>query len=185
MTTEAVPFYRTHIVLSPVDNPPNKRADDGATFGGKARKQGIIIIDRRALARDCLVSAIRTFKTNRRIEHFSTVHGLLQQDWRRLAPSLLVYCYHETGDNPEGLEEEVSALNGAPERVPFVLVADVDDIEIIDRAFQVGMCGFVPSTQSLQVLMQAVAPLVGTAPRGISTRLAAWSAPILPRPQEL
>jgi hypothetical protein len=23
MTTEAVPFYRTHIVLSPVDNPPN------------------------------------------------------------------------------------------------------------------------------------------------------------------
>lgn len=26
---------------------------------------------------------------------FSTVHELLQQDWRRLAPSLVMYCYHE------------------------------------------------------------------------------------------
>lgn len=116
----------------------------------------LFIIDRREFARDCLAAALRVSRNNRPVEVFSDVNELQMKATLQSAPSLILFCLHDSKNSTAFLEDELSLLSKAVHAAPVVLLSDVEDISIIVRALKSGVRGYIPANLPLRLAIQAI-----------------------------
>jgi DNA-binding NarL/FixJ family response regulator len=118
--------------------------------------RGLIIIDRRNFARDCLTAAFRAANGNRPVEAYSDVNELNLKKPGAAAISAVLICLHETAGNEMLVADELRSLSSELPTVPIVLISDFEDVSIVNRALQHGVRGFIPSNLPLKVVLQAI-----------------------------
>jgi DNA-binding NarL/FixJ family response regulator len=123
---------------------------------GDVEKGAIIVIDKRALFRDCLVRCLRASVANRVVLDFAS-----RAEWQEEAadlppPALVLFCNPTLSDTAVESARELELLYRACESVPLVLISDSEDVDDILLALQSGARGYVPTSLTLDVAVGAI-----------------------------
>jgi DNA-binding NarL/FixJ family response regulator len=143
-------IYPTSVELS--------EAMNGAAYEGSslAMTRSLVIIDVRALDRECLAYCIALHKLDMRVLAFGSV-----EEWKRNSedyPPLAAILLNIGGkriDEPS-VAEEIGRLSSEFE-VPIIVLADTDDLGQIMRALECGAKGYIPSSVNIEVCIEAIA----------------------------
>ncbi|WP_082483855.1 response regulator transcription factor [Methylobacterium sp. Leaf87] len=118
----------------------------------------IILIDRRPLVGQCLLASLRTTD---KISTFELYPSLDQ--WKsevsRLAACLVVFCLpgHQAADaDLAAISHDLAELGAWNETIPTMVMSDSESPETIVKILQLGVKGYIPTTSSLDVAVQAL-----------------------------
>lgn len=116
----------------------------------------IVLVDHRPLVGQCLLTSLRGLD---RVTTFELYPSL--QHWRDgtlHAASLVVLCM----PGGQAADAELASINRSLENlrawndaVSVIVMSDTENAEVIVRAFQLGVKGYIPTTSSLDVAVQA------------------------------
>jgi DNA-binding NarL/FixJ family response regulator len=146
---------RTAGPVRDIDQPTGFETNTGAlsSLADAATSRSIVIIERRALIRDCLR---RCFKqaSDLDVMAVSTV-----QEWLEVAPttsaSLVVLSIAGTSKNPEA-QRDIGRLVQGPSARPTIVLSDGDELEQIISVLDSGARGYIPTDLTLDVAIEAV-----------------------------
>ena len=112
----------------------------------------IVIIERRLLLRECLARALQ------RIVGLSVLSFPSVEDWRDAAKdmSASVVVLSVGNSSTEKIQCEIALLNQVPKSPPLVIFSDDEAPEEIVTALSKGVRGFIPTSVSLDVAVQAM-----------------------------
>jgi DNA-binding NarL/FixJ family response regulator len=135
-------------------DPPHTENDKRT--GEQPRGRSLLIIDDRALDRQCLAYCISAHKMDMDVLAFGSVDEWERKrhDYPPLAAVLLNIGGKKIGD--PGVSEEVTRLSSAFE-APVIVLADADDLPQIMKALECGAKGYIPSSVSIDVCIEAIA----------------------------
>ncbi|MEE7457050.1 helix-turn-helix transcriptional regulator [Methylorubrum populi] len=137
----------------------SQAASTADTIAVKAATSGhtIILIDHRPLVGQCLLTSLRGTD---KLSTFALYPSL--QHWRadavHAAPSLVVLCLPggQTADAELAfVTRDLAELRGCNDAVSVIVMSDTESAEVIVKIFQLGVQGYIPTTSSLDVAVQA------------------------------
>ncbi|WFU50068.1 response regulator transcription factor (plasmid) [Sinorhizobium terangae] len=116
----------------------------------------LVIIDSRALDRQCLAQSIVSHKADMRVLAFGSI-----EEWRRqrhLHPPLSSILLNVGGRKivDPVVAEEIRKLASEFEPVPVIVLADTDELAQIMKALEYGAKGYIPSSVSIDVCIEAI-----------------------------
>jgi DNA-binding NarL/FixJ family response regulator len=114
----------------------------------------IIVIEQRALLRECLTHAIRSL-TGQRVLSFPSVESWLGTS-NNSAVSLVVLCTGGCSKDVENLRNTLLLVSPPGCQVPSILLSDVEDADRILEALNQGARGYIPTSASLEVAIEAM-----------------------------
>jgi DNA-binding NarL/FixJ family response regulator len=113
----------------------------------------ILIIDRRALYRECLASSLIGRRAN-----WVAVTAASVADWRNTAPTqdpaVILLCIGNNGTID--VQEQLTLLSEAEHRPPVALLSEAEDLETLVGTFGQAVRGYIPSNATLDVVIQAL-----------------------------
>lgn len=120
------------------------------------RERSLLIIDNRALDRQCLAQCISAMKMDMDVLAFATI-----DEWKRkrdefppLAAILLNVGSRKIAEPL--VAEEIKKLASEFD-APVIVLADTDDLSQIMKALEFGAKGYIPSSVSIDVCIEAIA----------------------------
>lgn len=119
-----------------------------------ARKPGIVVIHPRAFFRDCFVRCLEISYKSHDILAFTNIGA-----WRdspaecALNPSIIVFFVDRS--DVSNLTD-LQFLESAATDTPVVIVSDIDDVNYVVRALKGGARGYIPTSLSFNVAVEAV-----------------------------
>lgn len=116
----------------------------------------IIIIDRRALARDCLARSLRAAANRLEVGTFSTVDEWLAGAARHASASLVLLCIGGRKPQDEEVSRAITLLSQTPGAPPIIILSDVEDAGQILSALDSGVRGYIPTSVTLNVAIEAM-----------------------------
>jgi DNA-binding NarL/FixJ family response regulator len=121
-----------------------------------ANKTTIVVIDQRVLIRDCLARCLRAVNDDYVVLAFASV-----AEWQQAAsnhPPASVIMLGTRGRKPAEMEigRDLSTLSRAEVGVPVVLISDVEDAEHVLMALDYGAKGYIPTSVTLDVAVEAM-----------------------------
>src|SRR3954467_3902841 len=121
--------------------------------GGHSAAESIILIERRALVRQCFAVCLQR-ASGYDVLAFLSVDECLQSA-EAMKASLVVLC---TGDGMKDAEanRQISLLAKGAEHLPLVLISDDEDPDQIVKALEAGCRGFIPTSLPLAVAVEAM-----------------------------
>ncbi len=176
------PFVDGASLDQPVD-------DDLPDVPGKTRhkEKSLLILDKRALDRECITQSIQARDAGLDVQAFSTAIEWKNEEKRHppLCVIILSIGGRKVGD-PETLSELAEVTAQFP-RVPVVVLGDSDELDQILLALEKGARGYIPTTVGISVCMEAVSLAMagGTfvpASSVLSNRIALGQQSQAPRP---
>jgi DNA-binding NarL/FixJ family response regulator len=126
----------------------HRRAPSAATFAAAADAP-VVVIEKRSLIRECLAACIASLSGHRVIS-FPDLETCLAAAETPSA-SLLVLC--DPGTLTRAELEQLSLLIG---QLPVVVLSDGEDLEEILRAIRHGVRGYIPTSLTLPVMIEAL-----------------------------
>jgi DNA-binding NarL/FixJ family response regulator len=132
------------------------RPEGSAADAGHSAALKTIIIDRRALSRECLARALRAATPDVAVLTFASVQEWLQAASRPISASLVVLCTGLRRARDEDLSREISLLTQAGNAPPIALLSDEEDPGQIIAALDKGVRGYVPTSLPLEVAIEAL-----------------------------
>lgn len=122
--------------------------------GAEGSASAIVLIEKRALLRECLTHAIHAL-TGQRVLSFPSVEGWLES--ADSAPvSLVVLCTGGNSRDVEKLREVLMLVSPQACQVPSILLSDAEDAERVVEALNQGARGYIPTSVSLDVAIEAM-----------------------------
>jgi DNA-binding NarL/FixJ family response regulator len=128
---------------------PSTRPDVGADDPNGT----VVVIEKRALVRECLTRCL-SLVSGHNVRSFPTVESWLQSS-EGGPVSLLVLCTPNKLKSPE-TNHEISVLCQSSPGIPTVLLSDVEDSDQILDALEKGVRGYIPTSLSLDVAVEAI-----------------------------
>lgn len=124
--------------------------------GDLPRGRSLLIIDDRALDRQCLAYCISAHKVDMDVLAFGSVDEWERKrhDYLQLAAVLFNIGGKKISD--PSVSEEITRLSSAFE-APIIVLADADDLPQIMKALECGAKGYIPSSVSIDVCIEAIA----------------------------
>jgi DNA-binding NarL/FixJ family response regulator len=113
----------------------------------------VVVIEKRALVRECLARCLKHVSGHNVIS-FPTVENWLQVS-DSIPVSLVVLCTAGKPRDPD-TQREISLLSQSPNRPPTILLSDVEDPDQIVDALDKGARGYIPTSVSLEVAIEAM-----------------------------
>lgn len=116
----------------------------------------LVIMDKRALDRECLAQALTTHHIGLKVKTCGSL-----QEWQasdKHVPGLravLINTGNRNLDDDE-LSTEICELVAAFHNIAVVVVADHDDLTSVLRALELGVQGYIPTTVGVEICMQAI-----------------------------
>ena len=113
----------------------------------------IVVIDSRALIRDCLASSLRTMNEGWVIRTFASVdewHSV-QNNFRSAV--IVLYAQDRQAND---IECELAQLAQSEPYFPTVVMSDAEDVELVRSAFSRGARGYISTSMSLSVAVEAM-----------------------------
>jgi DNA-binding NarL/FixJ family response regulator len=117
----------------------------------------IIIVDRRALDRECLARSLREHNPKFEFRAVESIDELRRQDSIETDPSALLLILGGRKVTEQSAKDEIAKLVSAFENAPVIVIADSDDPVQILSALESGARGYIPSNVRLKVAAEAVA----------------------------
>jgi DNA-binding NarL/FixJ family response regulator len=138
------------IAIDPSDTENDKRLSD------LPRGRSLLIIDDRALDRQCLAYCISAHKMDMDVLAFGSM-----EEWERKRhdyPPLAAILLNVGGKKiaEPAVAEEIKRLSTALE-APIIVLADTDELPQIMKALECGAKGYIPSSVSIDVCIEAIA----------------------------
>lgn len=118
------------------------------------KKPGIVVIHPRAFFRDCFVRCLDISYKSHDIMAFANIHA-----WRAspvesaVNPSIIVFF---VDSNDASSITDLQFLESAATNTPVVIVSDIDDVNYVVRALKGGARGYIPTSLSFNVAVEAV-----------------------------
>lgn len=113
----------------------------------------VVLIERRILIRECLTQCFR-LSAEPSVISFPTLESWLDVS-AKFPASLIVLCVaNRSGDGH--IERDIALLSEMNKHVPTVLLSDAEDLEQIISALDQGARGYIPTSLSLQVAIEAM-----------------------------
>jgi DNA-binding NarL/FixJ family response regulator len=132
------------------DSGPNRSAKSPQDASGGPR---IVIIEKRLLLGECLARCMK-LASGHSVISFPTVESWLQV--ADTAPaSLIILCWAGNANASE-VQSAVSLLSQSANRLPTIVVSDVEDPQQIINAIENGVRGYIPTSVPLQVAIEAM-----------------------------
>jgi DNA-binding NarL/FixJ family response regulator len=119
-------------------------------------ERSLLIIDSRALGRECLARCISALKTDMEVLAFGAV-----EEWRRRrhdyppVAAILLSVGGRKVSEPT-IADQIRQLSSEFE-VPVVILADADDLSQILKALECGAKGYIPTSVNIDVCIEAIA----------------------------
>jgi DNA-binding NarL/FixJ family response regulator len=123
------------------------------SVGGHSAAESIILIERRALVRQCLADSLKS-ASGYNVLAFLSVDECLQSA-EAMKGSLVVICTGEGMKDAE-VNRQLSLLAKGAEHLPLVLISDDEDPNQIVKALEAGCQGFIPTSVPLAVAVEAM-----------------------------
>lgn len=116
----------------------------------------LLIIDNRALDRECLANALIHHDVGMEISALGSI-----DEWRKqehLHPSLAAILLNLGGRKvtDPNVAGEISGLTAEFKSVPVVILADTDDLKQIMKALEAGARGYIPTSVGVDVCVEAI-----------------------------
>jgi DNA-binding NarL/FixJ family response regulator len=134
---------------------PGTESLDGAEIP-RAGEPTIVIIDRRALPRECLARSLQAATSDDTVLTFPSVDQWTAVASQYPSVSLILLCTggRKTGD--EESERDLALLLRAPHDAPVILLSDAEDISQVLQALDSGAQGYIPTSLTLDVAIEAM-----------------------------
>jgi DNA-binding NarL/FixJ family response regulator len=133
------------------------RGDDRASGAAmNAGKSAIVVIDQRVLIRDCLVRCLGTATERHVALAFGSVAEWLAAGTKCPPAGLIVLCVGDRRHPDIHRDRDLSLLSRRASGIPFVLIAEADDLEDVVAALESGARGYVPTSVTLDVALEAM-----------------------------
>ncbi len=118
------------------------------------RERPIIIIDSRALERECLAQSVRSRHSGTAVATFGTVDEvrLAKEDYRNISAILLAIGAFKIAD----VADQIAQLKSEFAATPVIIVADNEDLAEILKALEMGACGYIPTTVGIDIAVGAI-----------------------------
>jgi DNA-binding NarL/FixJ family response regulator len=113
-----------------------------------------VIIERRALIRDCLVRCLKDSKRNDVIRSFSTVDEWLKERPHTSSSPVIVLCSAERTEAE--VERDVALLSQAAADISIVILSDREDAGSVLSALDKGARGYITTSMAFDVAVQAI-----------------------------
>ena len=125
--------------------------DEGAPGPKGSKRPGIVIVHRRTVFRDCLAQCLEMAYVDHDVYSFSNIADWLTSGKQSaLDAVVVVVVVDESG--PADLEFlEANAIAN-----PVVIISDTDDLNHIIRVLKTGVRGYIPTSLSLNVAVEAL-----------------------------
>lgn len=129
----------------------NERIESPKSSGGRVARN-IALIEERPFFRDCVA---RTFKhcSEFNIIPFPSVGGWLEEA-NTISASILLWCV--PGLKASETQQELELLVQQQKAVPIIVLSDAENIDCITHALSAGARGYLPTSVSLEVAMEAI-----------------------------
>ena len=128
---------------------PSPSSDVGADDSGAS----VVVIEKRALVRECLTRCLKQLSGHNVISFPSVDSWLEVSD--SIPVSLIVLCTANKPKDPD-THREISLLAQSSSRLPTILLSDVEDPDQIVDALDKGARGYIPTSVSLDVAIEAM-----------------------------
>jgi len=116
----------------------------------------IVIVDRRALDRECLARSLREHNPKFEFRAVESIDELRRQGDIEADPSALLLILGSRKVTEQSAKDEIANLVSAFENAPVIVIADSDDPVQILSALESGARGYIPSNVRLQVAAEAI-----------------------------
>jgi DNA-binding NarL/FixJ family response regulator len=113
----------------------------------------IVLIERRILIRDCLTQCLR-LSAEPNVVSFPSVEKWLEAA-DKVKASLVILCVAGQSKDPH-TQREISLLASLEHKVPTILLSGAEDLDQIVDALDQGARGFIPTSISLDVAVEAM-----------------------------
>ena len=132
-------------------NPENERIESPKSPGARVARN-IALIDERPFVRDCLA---RTFNqcSEFNVIPFSSIGGWIEGA-DTVAASLIVWWVPRLSE--PRMQEELELLVQQQKAIPIILLSDGGDLDSVVQALNAGARGYLPTSVSLEVAMEAI-----------------------------
>jgi DNA-binding NarL/FixJ family response regulator len=120
------------------------------------RKGSVVLIDDRILARECLRSSLASHDAP-----WEAVACSSLEEWQKKAdrhPPLAAVLLHVGSDKIADtcMGEHIKQFVKASGSAPLIILADTDDVVQMLNAFEYGVRGYIPSSVSVEVCVEAI-----------------------------
>ena len=116
----------------------------------------IVIVDRRALDRECLARSLREHNPRLEFRTVESIEELRRHNGVAAAPSALLLILGSRKVTEQSAKDEIACLVSGFESVPVIVIADSDDPVQILSALESGARGYIPSNVRLEVAAEAI-----------------------------
>lgn len=118
-------------------------------------ERSIIIIDSRALERECFAQSVRSHHSGA-VGTFATVDELrlAKEQYRNISVILLTIGGLKITD--VGVTNDIKQLRSDFATIPFIIVADNEDLAQILKALEMGARGYIPTTVGIGVAVGVI-----------------------------
>lgn len=143
--------------VHPIALDPSNTAQKNTLEGSLVpRERSLLIIDSRALDRQCLAQCISAHKIDMDVVAFASM-----EEWKRRRhdhPPLAAILLNVGGRKiiEPAVADEIKKLASEFE-APIIVLADTDDLAQIMKALECGAKGYIPSSVSIDVCIEAIA----------------------------
>jgi DNA-binding NarL/FixJ family response regulator len=122
----------------------------------KRARNAIIIIDDRALVRDCLLHCLQDKFVSHAVFSFATLSDWIKVEDDLPAPSVILLCNQSSQKKSLNDTDDVESLARVAMDAPLIIVSDVEDGSRIKRAIESGARGYIPTSMTLGIAVEAV-----------------------------
>lgn len=118
------------------------------------RKPGIVVVHSRTFFRDCFVRCLEISYKSHEIVAFGNIgawRGSIEE--AAINPSIVVFFVDSTDTSSTN---DLQFLETMAAETPVVIVSDIDDVNYVVRALKGGARGYIPTSLSFNVAVEAV-----------------------------
>ena len=118
--------------------------------------RSLIIIDGRALDRECLAQSITAHRVGMQVLAFGSIEEwkVKREEYPPLAAILLNIGGRKVAE--PSVAEEIRKLSTEFETAPVIVLADTDELPQIMKALELGARGYIPSSVGIEVCIEAI-----------------------------
>jgi DNA-binding NarL/FixJ family response regulator len=112
----------------------------------------VVLIENRLFVRDCIARTLKLYFEFNVVSFPSVANWIEAGDG--VAASLILWCL--SGQNDPQMQQEITLLAPRQKGVPIILVSDAEDLDHIVYALNEGARGYIPTSVSLEVAIEAM-----------------------------
>jgi DNA-binding NarL/FixJ family response regulator len=133
---------------------PDFDSVDEEEFGAANPKPGIVVIDSRAVFRDCFARCLEVSYGDHEIFSFANLAEWCGSREPNALAAAVIIVVIDSGDEFDFASLEF--LETAAANIPVVIVSDIDDMNHILRTLKGGVRGYIPTSLPFNIAVEAV-----------------------------